>query len=50
MSALYCLQYYVCNTDELGYDGPPYDGSLQMTDDMLGPSPMHIKYSSYVYV
>ena len=20
-----------------------------MTDDMLGPSPMHIKYSSYVY-
>ena len=22
---------------------------LHMTDDMLGPSPMHIKYSSYVY-
>ena len=20
-----------------------------MTDDVLGPSPMHIKYSSYVY-
>ena len=20
-----------------------------MTDDMLGPSPMHIKYESYVY-
>ena len=20
-----------------------------MTDDMLGPSPMHIRYSSYVY-
>ena len=35
-------------TGELGYDGPLYDGSLHMTDDMLGPSPMHIKYSSYV--
>ena len=23
--------------------------NLDMTDDMLGPSPMHIKYSSYVY-
>ena len=36
---------------ELGYDGPMYDGFLHMTDDMLGPSPMHIKYmySSYVY-
>ena len=29
---------------ELGYDGPLYDGFLHMTDDMLGPSPMHIKY------
>ena len=38
------LQY----TGELGYDGPLYDGFLHMTDDMLGPSPMHIKYSSYV--
>ena len=37
------------NTGELGYDGPLYDGFLHMTDDMLGPSPMHIKYSSYVY-
>ena len=36
-------------TGELGYDGPLYDGFLHMTDDMLGPSPMHIKYSSYVY-
>ena len=36
-------------TGELGYEGPLYDGFLQMTDDMLGPSPMHIKYSSYVY-
>ena len=23
--------------------------NLDMTDDMLGPSPMHFKYSSYVY-
>ena len=36
-------------TGDLGYDGPLYDGFLHMTDDMLGPSPMHIKYSSYVY-
>ena len=36
-------------TGELGYDGPLYDGLLHMTDDMLGPSPMHTKYSSYVY-
>ena len=36
------------NTGELGYDGPLYDGSLHMTDDMLGPKSMHIKYSSYV--
>ena len=36
-------------TGELGYDRPLYDGLLHMTDDMLGPSPMHIKYSSYVY-
>ena len=32
-------------TGELGYDEPLYDGFLHMTDDMLGPSPMHIKYS-----
>ena len=37
------------NTGELGYDGPLYDRFLHMTDDMFGPSPMHIKYSSYVY-
>ena len=36
------------NTGELGYDVPLYDGSLHMTDDMLDPSSMHIKYSSYV--
>ena len=36
-------------TGELGYDRPLYDGILHMTDDMLGPSPLHIKYSSYVY-
>ena len=36
-------------TGELGYDGPLYDRFLHMTDDMLGPSPMHIMYSSYVY-
>ena len=36
-------------TGELGYDGPLYDGCLHTTDNMLGPSPMHIKYSSYVY-
>ena len=37
------------STGELGYDGPLYNGFLHMTDDMLGPSQMHIKYSSYVY-
>ena len=36
-------------TGELGYDGPLYDGFSHMTDDMLGPSPMHNKYLSYVY-
>ena len=34
-------------TGELEYDGPLYDGFSHMTDDMLGPSPMHIKYSLY---
>ena len=29
------------STGELGYDGPLYDGSLHMTDDMLDPSLMH---------
>ena len=37
------------NAGELGYDGPLYDRLLHKTDDMLGPSSMHIKYSSYVY-
>ena len=36
-------------TDKLRYDGPLSDAVLSMTDDMLGPSPMHIKYVSYVY-
>ena len=36
-------------TGELGYDGPLYDVFLHMTDDMLGPSSMHIKYLPYVY-
>ena len=46
------ISFYVLlqSTGELGYDGPLYDGSLPtMTDDMLGPSSMQIKYSSYVY-
>ena len=42
------LAAYLCiNTGELGYDGPLYDRYLHMTDEMLGPSPMHIKYSSF---
>ena len=36
-------------TGELGYDRLLYDGPLLMTDDMLGPRPMHTKYVSYVY-
>ena len=43
------LDRFFINTGELGYDGPLYDRFLHMTDDMLGPSLMHIKYSSYVY-
>ena len=39
----------ISNTGELGYDVPLYNGILSMMDDMLGPSPMHIKYVSYVY-
>ena len=46
---LYLSFLHGVTTGELGYDGPLYDGFLHMTDDMLGPSPMHIKYSSYVY-
>ena len=33
--------YQYVFTGELGYDGPLYDGLL--SDDMLGPSPMHMK-------
>ena len=40
---------YSPDTGELGYDGPLYDRFLHMTDYMLGPSLMHIKYLSYVY-
>ena len=37
------ISEYDCgSTGELGYDGPLYDGSLHMMDDMLGPSLMHI--------
>ena len=43
-----CTSYVPYHTGELGYEGPLYDGFLHMTDDMLGTSPMHIKYSSYV--
>ena len=32
------------HTGELGYDGPLYARLSAMTDNMLGPSPMHIKY------
>ena len=48
-----CLKHVrelkVACTGELAYDGPLYARPLAMTDDMLGPSPMHIKYVSYVY-
>ena len=37
------------NTCKLAYDGPLHAILLAMTDDMLGPSPMRIKYVSYVY-
>ena len=46
---MYIYIYIYIYTGELGYDGPLYDGLLHMTDNMLDPSPMHIKYSSYVY-
>ena len=55
LSILYCTVKILkvpipkCATGELGYDRPLYDKFLHMTDDMLGPSPMHIKYSSYVF-
>ena len=41
------LVFRKCNTGEPGYDGP--NRLLALTDDMLGASPMHIKYVSYVY-
>ena len=41
---VYINIYIYVYTGELGYDGPLYDGLLTMTDDMLGPSPMHINY------
>ena len=44
---LFGLFFYY--TGELGYDRPLYDGLMSMIDDLLGPSPMHIKYVSYVY-
>ena len=47
-SILYGVRLKNKHTGELGYDGPLYDRFLHMTDDMLGPSPMHIKYLSYV--
>ena len=46
---IYLVRNQHIDTGELGYDGPLYDRFLHMTDNMLGPSPMHIKYSSYVY-
>ena len=39
----------VAHIGELGYDGPLCDRLLSMTYDMLGPSPMHIKYVSHVH-
>ena len=46
---IYTNLYVYIHTGELGYDGPLYDGFLHMTENVLGPSPMHIKYLSYVY-
>ena len=46
------MQYFIYHkgyTGELGYDWPLYDELMSMTDDMLGPSPIHIKYVPYVY-
>ena len=38
------------NAVELAYDRPLYAILLSMTDDMLGPSSMHIKHVSCVPV
>ena len=49
MYILYIISMYMylyIYTGELGYDGPLYDGLSHMTDNILGPSPMHIKYVS----
>ena len=40
---------FMIYTGELGYERPLYDRLLSMKNNMLGPSPMHIKYVSYVY-
>ena len=46
VDSLMCVYIY---KGELGYDGPLYNGLLHLTDNILGPSPMHIKYVSFVY-
>ena len=47
--SVYCIaRVGLDTTGELGYDRPVYNGLSSMTDDKLGPSPMHIKYVSYV--
>ena len=48
LSLMINFRAIIDTTGELGYDGPLYDIFLHMSDDMLGPSPMHIKYSLYV--
>ena len=48
-SGAICMNAIMPITSELAYDGPLYAGLLAMTDNMLGPSPMHINYVSYVY-
>ena len=37
------------NLQVIAYDGPLYAGRIAVKDDTLDPSPMHIKYVSYVY-
>ena len=43
-----CYSPHKYNTGELAYDVPLYAILLVITDDMLGSSPMHMKYVSYV--
>ena len=45
----YFIFFVLCYTGELGYDGPLYDKFLHMKDDMLRPTPMDVKYMSYLY-